>query len=157
MPQLAVFNVARLIAPEGDARVRPFFDGVERINRIAERSPGFVWQLRGGGEDPSMLAHDPSGRTIPQLSVWESAPDLARFVWNTLHRQYVRRKHEWFEEAGVPYLVFWHIAGRRPDCAEGLDRLARLRRDGPSDAAFGWERFRAAGMMPGRQPVGIAP
>jgi hypothetical protein len=154
MPHLAVFNIATLIAPEGDPAVQPFFDGVERINRIAEAAPGFVWQLRGGGQDPAMLAHDPSGRTIPQLSVWESAPDLARFVWNTLHRQYFQRKHDWFEAAGGPYLVFWHVTpGERPTCAEGLDRLARLGREGPTDAAFGWERFRAEGLVPGRQPV----
>lgn len=150
---LAVFNIARLIAPRGDPRVQSFFDGVARINAIAERSPGFVWQAHTGGMDPHMLRFDPTGRTIPQLSVWQSAQDLAHFVWNTLHRQYFARAGDWFEPSrDRPYLVFWWVAlGHIPDCAEGLARLDRLCRAGPGKAVFGWEAFRAEGLVPGRQ------
>ncbi|MEM9198218.1 MAG: DUF3291 domain-containing protein [Pseudomonadota bacterium] len=155
---LAVFNIATLIAPEGDPRVQAFFDGVDRLNAIAARSPGFVWQFHGDGQDAAMLDYDSTGLTIPQLSVWETAQDLANFVWNTLHRQYFQRAKEWFEPLGdLPYLVFWWVApGHIPNCAEGLDKLDQLRRDGPVLEIFGWERFRTEGLIPGRQPVGAS-
>jgi hypothetical protein len=43
---LAQINVARLVAPHGDPRVAPFFDALDRVNVLAERSPGFVWRLQ---------------------------------------------------------------------------------------------------------------
>ena len=44
--QLAQINIGKLLAPEGDPRVQPFFDALERINAIADASPGFVWRLQ---------------------------------------------------------------------------------------------------------------
>lgn len=40
--QLAQINIGKLLAPEGDPRVQPFFDALERINAIADTSPGFI-------------------------------------------------------------------------------------------------------------------
>ncbi len=40
---------------------------------------------------------------------------------------------------GEMHLVMWWVpSGHRPSLQEGLDRLERLRRDGPSDETFGW-------------------
>jgi hypothetical protein len=42
--ELAQLNVARLIAPLGSPEVAEFVAGLVPINRLAERSPGFVWR-----------------------------------------------------------------------------------------------------------------
>ena len=44
---LAQINIARLVAPEGDPAVQPFFDALDRINALADRSAGFLWRLEG--------------------------------------------------------------------------------------------------------------
>jgi len=44
--QLAQINIAKLVAPEGDPRVQPFFDALDRVNALADVSPGFVWRLQ---------------------------------------------------------------------------------------------------------------
>lgn len=44
---LAQINVGRLIAPRGDARVAPFFAALDRVNALADASPGFVWRMQG--------------------------------------------------------------------------------------------------------------
>jgi hypothetical protein len=44
---------------------------------------------------------------------------------------------EWFERLAEAFLVLWWVpAGHRPSVEEAKDRLARLRRDGPSPDAF---------------------
>ena len=43
---LAQVNVGRMLAPKGDSRVAPFFDALDRVNTLAEASPGFVWRLQ---------------------------------------------------------------------------------------------------------------
>jgi hypothetical protein len=44
--QLAQINVGRLVAPSTDPRVKPFFDALERVNALADASPGFIWRLQ---------------------------------------------------------------------------------------------------------------
>jgi hypothetical protein len=64
---------------------------------------------------------------------------LEHFVWNTVHRQFYERRAEWFEVLGRMHFVMWWVpAGHRPTLEEGLSRLDRLTREGPSPEAFGW-------------------
>jgi len=44
--RLAQVNLSRLRFPLDSAPVREFVAALERINRLAERSPGFVWRNR---------------------------------------------------------------------------------------------------------------
>ena len=139
MGQIAQFNIARARWDLSDPRMAGFTENVDRINRIAERSSGFVWRLR-----------DETGSTAPQfpgdprmtftLSVWEDLSALRHFTVNTVHKQFRARTGEWFAPLGEAYLAIWPIAdGHRPDGAEALTRLARLRSDGPSEHVFGTE------------------
>jgi hypothetical protein len=43
--QLAQISIGKLLARQGDPRVRPFFDALEKLNAIADASLGFVWRL----------------------------------------------------------------------------------------------------------------
>jgi Domain of unknown function (DUF3291) len=42
--QLAQFNIARVRYPLDDPRMAEFVENVDRVHRLAEQIPGFVWQ-----------------------------------------------------------------------------------------------------------------
>ncbi|TVP71994.1 MAG: DUF3291 domain-containing protein [Rhodobacteraceae bacterium] len=139
---LAQLNIGRLVAPVDDPRVAAFMDALDLVNGIGKRSAGFVWMMEGSGapgtgNTENCIAGDP--RFVANLTVWEDAAALENFVWNTVHRQFYARRADWFEVMGDQHFVMWHIpVGHRPSLDEGLARLADLRRDGPSERAFGW-------------------
>jgi Domain of unknown function (DUF3291) len=139
---LAQLNVGRLLAPTDDPRVAAFMNALDLVNGIGKRSPGFVWMMEGSGHPgtgntETKLAGDP--QFLANLTVWESAQSLEDFVWKTVHRQFYRRRSEWFEVLDKMHLVMWWIpVGHRPALDEALDRLDHLNRYGDSDRAFGW-------------------
>ena len=62
--QIAQLNVARAVAPLGDPRLADFMALLDEVNRLAERSPGFVWRLQG--ESGNATDWQPAG-TIPTI------------------------------------------------------------------------------------------
>jgi hypothetical protein len=69
--------------------------------------------------------------------VWESPEQLQEFVYRSAHTDFLRRRREWFERPTEAYFVCWWIlAGEVPPVEHAVERLERLRRDGPSDEAF---------------------
>ncbi len=142
MTLLAQFNIARARWPLDDPRMADFENNLGRINSLARRSPGFVWQLEGEtlGEGGEVIYGDP--RMTWTLSVWESAEALAEFAFRTVHRRFFQRRADWFPVLEESHLVMWEIADdHRPDHAEAMARKAKLDAEGPTDDAFGWERF----------------
>lgn len=138
---LAQFNIARVRFPLDDPRMREFADNVERINGLAEKIEGFVWRLKDeSGHAMNMVCYDDPA-VLPNLTVWEGAEALERFVWKTAHNRFYQRRDEWFAQAD-PTLVFWWIAaGDRPALEDGVERLEHLKAHGPSDHAFGWSEL----------------
>ena len=82
---LAQFNVARIRYPLDDPRMAEFVDNVARVNALAEQIEGFVWRLQdASGHAMNMTVYgDPT--ILPNLTVWENAQGLERFVWQTVH------------------------------------------------------------------------
>src|SRR5262249_14292308 len=77
--------------------------------------------------------------TAVNLSVWESAEALERFVWATVHKQFYNRKSEWFERPEAAHFVMWPVEeGHIPGLEEAMARLERLRAHGDTEFAFGW-------------------
>ena len=140
--QLAQINLGRLQAPQDDPRMAEFVANLDRINALAEQSPGFVWRLRddsGNALSYQTLADDPL--TIVNLSVWADIASLRRFVYQSQHQALVARRREWFQSFGRPYLALWWIpAGHIPALDEGLDRLAQLQAAGAGATAFNFAR-----------------
>ena len=138
---LAQLNVGRLVAPTDDPRVAEFMANLDRINGLGKRMPGFVWMMEGSGEPgtgntESSIGGDP--QFVANLTVWQDAASLENFVWNTVHKQFYDRRHEWFQSLTDKHLVMWWIpAGHRPSLAEALERLDHLRAHADSDLAFG--------------------
>ena len=79
------------------------------------------------------------------MSVWESVESLEQYVWQTVHKRFYGRRHEWFEKMDERYFVMWWVpAGHRPTIDEAIERLEHLKANGASEYAFGWENSLSA-------------
>jgi hypothetical protein len=141
---LAEFNIARIKYPLDDPRMREFVDNVDRINKLADTLPGFVWRLQGeNGHAMDMRIYDDPA-ILPNLTVWENVEALERFVFKTVHGRFFDRRETWFAQPEPTLVLWWVPAGHRPTLDEAVARLDHLRANGPSDFAFGWESLPAA-------------
>ena len=143
---LAQLNVGRLHYEIGDSRMADFVNHLALVNGLAEQSPGFVWRYQDdSGSAIETRPFDGDPRMAINLSVWDSVGALERFVWQTVHKRFYGRRHEWFERMDERYFVMWWVsAGHRPTVAEAIERLRHLQQQGPSDHAFGWESLPSA-------------
>lgn len=142
---LAQLNIGRLRYPTDDPRLADFMNNLDLVNGIAERTPGFVWRLKGEDNNATGIRAFADPNTIVNLSVWESIEALERFVWQTVHKRFYGRQQEWFAKMEGPHLVMWWVpAGCRPTVEEAKERLEHLAAHGPSQYAFGWESVPAA-------------
>jgi Domain of unknown function (DUF3291) len=145
MPHLAELNLAKLRHPKGDPRVAEFFDAIERVNALAERMPGFVWRLKdeGGSALDVRFTEDPL--VIVNMTVWETTEALEKYVFQTVHTAFYRKRDLWFERMSGPHMVFWWIEpGHVPTLADAAARLADLAAHGASEHAFGWSDLKSA-------------
>lgn len=138
--ELAQLNIAYARYPLDSPQMAPFMNNLDRINALAEASPGFVWRLQEDTGNATALR--PFGEdTLVNLTVWADLTSVKAYVYRTEHAAFMRRRREWFNPAPEPYMVLWWVpAGRRPAMDEAAERLELLRRDGPTPAAF---NFRA--------------
>jgi hypothetical protein len=129
-------NVGLLKAPLDSPELKDFVDNLDRINALAEGSPGFVWRLKGDGNDATSLR--PLGENvIVNMSVWENVAALRDFAYGTQHLQILRRKREWFTRMAEAYLALWWVPrGHEPTVAEAVAKLTQLREQGPSRDVF---------------------
>ena len=132
---LAQINVAELKAPLDSPQLKDFVDNLDRINALAEGSPGFVWRLTGDGNDATELR--PMGeKIIVNYSIWRDVETLKSFVYSTAHVEILKRKREWFERMKLNYVLWWVPAGTVPTVEEAVAKLEHLRSHGPSADAF---------------------
>ncbi len=134
--QLAQLNVAHLLEPLDSPRLADFVANLERINQLAEQSPGFVWRLQDEAGDATALrpfADD----VIVNMSVWQDIAALHTFAFRSAHADILRRRREWFARMADAYAVLWWVpANHRPGMEEAAERLASLRAHGPTEFAF---------------------
>ncbi len=154
---LAQINVGRLIAPPGDLRVQPFFDALDRINALADASPGFIWRLQDESGNATSLRPTPDPLFAVNMSLWRDADALFEFVYRSAHTPEMARRKEYFERFDGAYQALWWVpAGHVPSVDEGLARLWRLDRYGPTDQAFTFKaHFPAPGIS--GSPVDMNP
>lgn len=109
-----------------------FFASIDRINALAEATPGFVWRLKG---DPPV---NPFGdNTLVNLSVWRDVESLSDFVHRSQHMEVMRRRREWFVREPLATMVLWWVpAGHEPTVQEAAAKLHKLRSEGPGTHAF---------------------
>lgn len=139
---LAELNIGRLLATTDDPRVADFMDNIDRVNGLGKHMAGFVWMMEGSGEPgtgntDTKLEGDPL--FVSNLSVWEDAASLRNFVFNSVHKQFLDRRHEWFEVMGKMHFVLWWVpVGHEPTIEEALAKIEILEENGDTDQAFGW-------------------
>ncbi len=134
--QLAQLNIAELKYPLESPELADFVDNLERINALAESSPGFVWRLQTEEGDATAIDHFGDGMLV-NMSVWRCPEDLHDFVYNSEHLAFLRRKQEWFGRVASGHMVLWWIpAGQLPTLEEAEEKLGQLREQGPTASAF---------------------
>ncbi len=138
--KLAELNVGYARYPLDDPRIAEFMDNLDRVNALAERSPGFVWRLQSDGGNATDIAVPGDAEMIANLSVWDDVAALGNYVFNTVHARFYDKGASWFEGMAKPHFVMWHVPdGHRPSLTEAMDRLTHLQQHGPTDHAFGWD------------------
>lgn len=133
---VAQVNIARARAPIDSPLLADFRAMLDPINALADRSPGFVWRLQTEDGDATGIRGFGDDRIIVNMSVWESIDHLADFVYRSAHIEVMRRRREWFERISLHAALWWVPAGHEPSVAEAEERLAHLRRHGPTPHAF---------------------
>jgi hypothetical protein len=134
---LAQLNVGHFRYPTSDPRMAEFMDNLDRVNALAERSPGFVWRLAGDNNNATEFRIGDD--MAVNLSVWETSKALEDFVFKTVHARFYKQRGDWFVKMDTPHMVFWWVEeGHRPTLDEAHERLMHYAKHGPSDYAFGW-------------------
>jgi len=151
---LAQLNIGVIKGPIDSPVMAEFVANLDRINALAERTPGFVWRLQTEEGNATAIRPYPDNENMAvNLSVWKDVESLRLFVFHSEHVAILRRRREWFEQMGEAFLVLWWVpAGHRPDIEEAKARLELLRRKGPSAEAFTFRQSHPPPDAPARAP-----
>ena len=134
---IAQMNVGTTLYDLDDPRMAYFMQNLDRVNALAEATPGFVWRLTGEGNNATDIKPTDDPHFIVNMSVWESIEALFDYVYRSDHRAVMVRRREWFAKPEGPYHVLWWIEeGHIPTIEEGLARLRHLATHGPTPTAF---------------------
>ena len=135
--KLAQLNIALTKYPLDAPEIKDFVDNLDLINGVAENSAGFVWRLKDESGDATNIKLFDDPNMIINMSVWESVEDLKNFMFRTHHRDFMRRKGEWFYRLAEDSYVLWWIEDNHiPSPQEALERLQYLRDNGDTPYAF---------------------
>jgi hypothetical protein len=135
--EIAQLNIGIIKGPIGSPVMAEFVANLDRINALAERTPGFVWRLQTDEGNATAIRPFPDENVAVNLSVWRDVESLSAFVYRTAHVEIMKRRREWFERMGEAFLVLWWVRkGHRPTIHEAIARLEALRAHGPSPEAF---------------------
>jgi hypothetical protein len=138
---LAQINIAKFRLPMNDPVNAEFIGALDRVNAIAEAQPGFVWRLKGEGNDALDIKAFDDPDIALNMSVWTDLEALAAFVYrNEEHLAIMRRRREWFDRIEVYMALWWVPAGHVPTPAEGMARLEHLAVNGPTSTAFSFRQ-----------------
>lgn len=138
---IAQLNVATALHGPADERMQGFYSQLDEINALAECSPGFVWRLKSDSGNATDIQVTDDPLLLVNMSVWESVDALFEFAYRSDHRRVFADRRHWFAKPEGPYQVLWWVeAGHEPSVEEALERLERLRRDGPSANAFSFQQ-----------------
>ncbi len=134
---LAQINIARLVAPIDDPCISGFVRQLDKINALAESSPGFVWRLRSGSGNATEIPFSDDPFVIVNMSVWTSIEALRNYTYTSRHVDVLRDRTQWFERMELPHYCLWWIpAGHVPTVDEGRERLQHYQRNGATHHSF---------------------
>ncbi|HZX54310.1 MAG TPA: GNAT family N-acetyltransferase, partial [Ilumatobacteraceae bacterium] len=133
---LAQLNIATLRHPMDDPRTAGFAEGLPIVNAVADEAPGFVWRLQSdtGNATDIQVFDDPL--VIVNLTVWTSVEALKAFAFRGTHREFFRRRAEWFVEGSTRTALWWTPVGDVPTTGDAKRRLDFIQAFGASPYAF---------------------
>ena len=132
---LAQLNIGRLRFPRGTPGLRDYDAALEAIMPVAKNWPGFLWIHDDGIIELSEQEFGP--RMAANLSLWANIESLEAFMTCETHGEVMARRSQWFDELqDATFVLWWVPEDHRPTFKEACDRLALLRRQGPSPDAF---------------------
>ncbi len=117
-------NVSEIRHPVTDPRFLKFSAGAQVINRKVAMAQGYICGDQMYDDDTLFITR----------SVWQSAADLAAFVYSGTHQKFMAQAANWFKPVLEPSLALWYSdSPALPGVAFCLQQLALLRRDGEGD------------------------
>ena len=134
---LAQANIALGAETVDHPSMESFTQQIDEVNKVADKSPGFVWRFQTDeGDATSLIIYD-DPRYIFNMSVWESVEALRQYAFTARHLRVLQQQKEWFVKIDRPHSVLWWIpAGTIPSVSDALERLEVLRDQGPGPRAF---------------------
>jgi hypothetical protein len=139
--ELAQLNIGIIKGPMDSPIMAAFAANLDRINALAERSPGFVWRLQTEAGNATAIRPFENENMLVNMSVWRDVESLNTYVYDSAHVEIMRRRREWFERMDEAFLVLWWVPkGHRPSVTEAIAKLELLRAKGPSPEAFTFRR-----------------
>ncbi len=132
----AQVNIARMLVPLDHPQMADFVKNTDRINALAEESPGFLWRWNEAEEtsDAAEIFEDPN--LVLNMSVWKSRDLLIEFTYHSDHVAIYKRKNEWFAKMKSMHMACWYTNKRVIRLAEAKERLDYLNEFGETPYAF---------------------
>jgi len=122
---LAEVNIGMAVDDLDTPTMAGFMNVLDKVNRIATRSLGFVWRLQDEAGNATGVKHPNNPSEIVNLLVWQKSANLEHYVWNKVHRQYTKRRAECFVPLDCPYYVMWWVPiGIVPTLAGAICRVS---------------------------------
>ena len=151
---LVQLNVATLQHPLDDPRIADFVNALPIVNEAGEQSPGYVWRLQSDTGDATDIKVFDDPLMIVNLTVWESLESLKAFAYRGIHRDFFRRRAEWFVPGSTRTALWWTPAGSLPTTDDAKRRLEFMDVFGASPYAFAMGRTQPALVIERAQPDG---
>jgi len=137
---LAQLNIAQAKYPLDAPEIKDFIDNLDPVNALAEQSEGFIWRLKDEAGDATGIQAFSDPNIIVNMSTWQSVDSLKDFMFRTHHKDFLRRKKEWFHKLPEDsYALWWIPIGYTPTVEEAIARLTHLRNHGESAYAFSFK------------------
>jgi Domain of unknown function (DUF3291) len=138
---LAQVNVGKILAPMDSPLMSEFKNNLDRINALAEASEGFVWRLKEENNNATSIKVFEDDFMLINMSVWKDMDALYKYVYESAHVEYLKKRREWFERLSEIHMAMWWIpAGHIPSPAEAIERLTHMREKGDTPYAFGFKK-----------------
>ncbi len=121
----------------GEPGFADFVGTLDRINAIADQSPGFVWRFVQDDEHEAGREIFDDENVLFDMSARESKGAHFDCVYHTDPVDILRRRAEWFVKLDRPIMALrWIPAGSLPTVADAGQRLHLLAQKGPAVDAF---------------------
>lgn len=133
---LAQLNIATLRHPIDDQRIADFVDALPLVNGAGENTPGYVWRLQSDSGDATDIRVFDDPLVIVNLTVWKSPEALKSFAYRGVHRDFFRRRGEWFVPGSSRTALWWLPADVLPTTDDARRRLDFIDAFGASPYAF---------------------